>query len=89
VETWPECPAGPPGEVTGRTAGGPRPTVRGAVTGGGSNDGRPAVATSSIAWTFDADLAGEPFHLEGIASVMLADRPESWVALIDDFYGQG
>ena len=49
----------------------------------------PGVAASYIGWTFDADLAGEPFHLEGVATVMLADRPGGWVALIDDFYGQG
>lgn len=49
----------------------------------------PGVATSYINWTFDADLAGEPFHLEGVATVMLADRPEGWVALVDDFYSQG
>lgn len=49
----------------------------------------PGVATSYITWTFDADLAGEPFHLEGVATVVLADRPEGWVALVDDFYSQG
>jgi len=49
----------------------------------------PGVATSYIPWTFDADLSGEPFHLEGVATVMLADRPDGWVALIDDFYGRG
>jgi hypothetical protein len=49
----------------------------------------PGVATSYIPWAFDADLAAEPFHLEAIATVMLADRPEGWVALIDDFYSQG
>ena len=49
----------------------------------------PGVATSYIPWTFDADLADEPLHLEGTATVMLADRPDGWVALIDDFYGQG
>ena len=49
----------------------------------------PGVATSYIPWTFDADLSGEPFHLEGVATVVLADRPDGWVALIDDFYGRG
>jgi ketosteroid isomerase-like protein len=49
----------------------------------------PGVATSYIPWTFDADLDGEPFHLEATATVMLADRPDGWVALIDDFYSQG
>ncbi len=47
------------------------------------------MATSYIPWTFDADLSGEPFHLEGVATVMLADRPDGWVALNDDFYGRG
>jgi len=49
----------------------------------------PGVATSYIPWSFDADLADEPLHLEAVATVVLADRPDGWVALIDDFFGQG
>ena len=49
----------------------------------------PGVAASYIPWSFDADLADEPLHLEAVATVMLADRPDGWVALIDDFFGQG
>jgi ketosteroid isomerase-like protein len=49
----------------------------------------PGVATSYIPWVFDADLEGEPFHLDAVATVMLANRPDGWVALIDDFYSQG
>jgi hypothetical protein len=36
-------------------------------------------------WTFDADAV----HLEGTATVQLAERSGRWVGLIDDFYSQG
>jgi ketosteroid isomerase-like protein len=49
----------------------------------------PGVATSYIEWSFDADLPGEPLHLEATATVVLAERPDGWVALIDDFFSQG
>jgi ketosteroid isomerase-like protein len=50
----------------------------------------PSAATLYVRdWTFDADVPGDPVHLEGTATVQLAERSGRWVGLIDDFYSQG
>ena len=62
------------------------------------NPGNPITGVDALRETLQAFVdmhgtmkaqQGEIVRGPGVATVVLADRPDGWVALVDDFYGRG